>query len=140
RQRQADGAGLVAGAGGGGGGRADLGHAVAFGQGIGSPVVGQEVVDRLFGPEGDGVPAAGKVEHKGEVLLFQLGVGGQHLVVGRHAEHMGGLVLEHQLAQLGGVKVGDDDHRDAEAEGQVDAAGVAVGDEGGHDVEQLLLA
>ena len=59
---------------------------------------------------------------------------------GRHAEHMGGLVLEHQLAQLGGVQVGDDDHRDAQGQGQVDAAGVAVSDEGGHHVEQLLLA
>ena len=140
RQGQAHGAGLVAGAGRGRGGRAHLGHAVALGQGVGGVVAGQKVVHRLFSPQGDGVPAAGKVQHEGEVLLFQLGVGGQHLVVGRHAEHMGGLVLEHQLAQLGGVQVGDDDHRDAQRQGQVDAAGIAVGDEGGHHVQQLLLA
>src|SRR5699024_12534741 len=61
RQGQAHRAGLVAGAGGGGGGRADLGHAVALGQGVGGVVVGQKVVHRLFGPEEADVSAASEV-------------------------------------------------------------------------------
>ena len=49
-----------------------------------------------------------------------------------------GLVLQHQTAQLGRVQVGDDDDREAQHQRQMDAAGIAVGDEGGHDVHELL--
>ena len=82
--------------------------------------------------------AGGVVEDEGEVLIPQLGVSGQLLVVGGHAEHMLGLVLEHQTAQLGRVEVGDDDDREAQHQRQMDAAGVAVGNEGGHDIHELL--
>ena len=58
--------------------------------------------------------------------------------MGGHAEHMLGLVLQHQTAQLGRVQVGDDDDREAQHQGQMDAAGKAVGDKGGHHVHQLL--
>ena len=36
----------------------------------------------------------------------------------------------HQTAQLGRVEVGEDDDREAQHQRQMDAAGVAVGDEG----------
>ena len=98
----------------------------------------QKIVDGLLGPPGEGVAAGGVVQNEGEVLIPQLGVCGQLLIVGRHAEHMLGLVLQHQAAQLGWVEVGDDDDREAQHQRQMDAAGVAVGDEGGHDVHELL--
>ena len=99
---------------------------------------GEEVVDGLLCAPGDGIAAGGVVQNEGEVLIPQLGVCGQLLIVGRHAEHMLGLVLQHQAAQLGRVEVGDDDDREAQHQRQMDAAGVAVGDEGGHDVHELL--
>ena len=51
-----------------------------------------------------------------------------------------GLMLQHQTAQLGGVQIGDDEHRQTQRQGQVYAAGIAVGDKGGHNVHQLLPA
>ena len=99
---------------------------------------GEEVVDGLLCAPGDGIAAGGVVQNEGEVLIPQLGVCGQLLIVGRHAEHMLGLVLQHQTAQLGRVEVGDDDDREAQHQRQMDAAGKAVGDKGGHHVHQLL--
>ena len=99
---------------------------------------GQEVVDRLFGTPGDGIAARGIVADEGEILVLQLGVNSQLLVVGGHAEHVFGLVLPDQAAQLIGVEVGDDDHLDAQRQRQMYAAGKAVGNEGGHDVQQGL--
>ena len=58
--------------------------------------------------------------------------------MGRHAEHVLRLVLPDQAAQLIGVEVGDDDHLDAQRQRQMYAAGKAVGNEGGHDVHELL--
>ena len=98
----------------------------------------QKIVDGLLGPPGEGVAAGGVVDDERKVLVPQLGVRGKLLIVGRHAEHMLGLVLQHQTAQLGRVEVGDDDDREAQHQRQMDAAGVAVGDEGGHDVHELL--
>ena len=98
----------------------------------------QKIVDGLLGPPGEGVAAGGVVDDERKVLVPQLGVRSQLLVVGGHAEHMLGLVLQHQTAQLGRVQVGDDDDREAQHQGQMDAAGKAVGDKGGHHVHQLL--
>ena len=136
--RDADAAGLVVCAGSYGSGRGHFSHAVAFGNGVSGPVGSQKIVDGLLGPPGEGVAAGGVVQNEGEVLIPQLGVSGQLLIVGRHAEHMLGLVLQHQAAQLGRVEVGDDDDREAQHQRQMDTAGVAVGDEGGHDVHELL--
>jgi len=58
--------------------------------------------------------------------------------VGWHAVHVLGLVLPDQAAQLIGVEVGDDDHLDAKRQRQMYAAGKAVGNERGHDVQQGL--
>ena len=79
---------------------------------------GQEVVDRLFGTPGNGIAARGIVADEGEILVLQLGVNSQLLVVGGHAEHVFGLVLPDQAAQLIGVEVGDDDHLDASVSGR----------------------
>ena len=136
--RDADAAQLVVRAGGDGGSGGHLGHAVALGDRIADAMGGEEVVDGLLCAPGDGVAAGGVVEDEGEILIPQLGVSGQLLVVGGHAEHMLGLVLQHQTAQLGRVEIGDDDDREAQHQRQMDAAGVAVGDEGGHDVHELL--
>ena len=131
-------AGLVVQPGGHRGCRGHFSHAVALGNGVPGPVGSQKIVDGLLGPPGEGVAAGGVVQNEGEVLIPQLGVCGQLLIVGRHAEHMLWLVLQHQTAQLGRVEVGDDDDREAQHQRQMDAAGVAVGDEGGHDVHELL--
>ena len=136
--RDADAAQLVVRAGGDGGSGGHLGHAVALGDRVADAMGGEEVVDGLLCAPGDGIAAGGVVQNEGEILIPQLGVSGQLLVVGGHAEHMLGLVLEHQTAQLGRVEVGDDDDREAQHQRQMDAAGVAVGDEGGHDVHELL--
>ena len=136
--RDADAAQLVVRAGGDGGSGGHLGHAVALCYRIADAMGGEEVVDGLLCAPGDGIAAGGVVQNEGEVLIPQLGVCGQLLIVGRHAEHMLGLVLQHQAAQLGRVEVGDDDDREAQHQRQMDAAGVAVGDEGGHDVHELL--
>ena len=77
-----------------------LGHAVALGDGEFHIVSGQEVVDRLFGTPGNGIAARGIVADEGEILVLQLGVNSQLLVVGGHAEHVLGLVLPDQAAQL----------------------------------------
>ena len=90
----------------------------------------QKIVDGLLGPR-EGVAAGGVVDDERKVLVPQLGVRGKLLVVGGHAEHMLGLVLQHRTAQLGRVQVGDDDDREAQHQGQMDAAGKAVGDKGG---------
>ena len=58
--------------------------------------------------------------------------------MGGHTKHELGLVLQHQAAQLGGVKVGDDGHLEAQGQGQMDAAGKAVGNKGRHDVHKGL--
>ena len=134
----ADAAGLVVQPGGHRGCRGHFSHAVALGNGVPGPVGSQKIVDGLLGPPGEGVAAGGVVDDERKVLVPQLGVCGQLLIVGRHAEHMLGLVLQHQTAQLGRVEVGDDDDREAQHQRQMDAAGVAVGDEGGHHVHQLL--
>ena len=136
--RDANAAGLVVCAGSHGSGRGYLGHAVALCHRVADAMGGEEVVDGLLCAPGDGVAAGGVVQNEGEILIPQLGVSGQLLVVGGHAEHMLGLVLQHQTAQLGRVEVGDDDDREAQHQRQMDAAGVAVGDEGGHDVHELL--
>ena len=112
--------------------------AVALGDRVADAMGSEEVVDGLLCAPGDGIAAGGVVEDEGEVLIPQFGVCGQLLIVGRHAEHMLGLVLQHQTAQLGRVEVGDDDDREAQHQRQMDAAGVAVGDEGGHDIHELL--
>ena len=131
-------AGLVVQPGGHRGCRGHFSHAVALGNGVPGPVGSQKIVDGLLGPPGEGVAAGGVVDDERKVLVPQLGVCGQLLVVGGHAEHMLGLVLQHQTAQLGRVQVGDDDDREAQHQGQMDAAGKAVGDKGGHHVHQLL--
>ena len=131
-------AGLVHSSGGHGGGGGDLRHAVALGHGILHVVGLQELVDGLLCAQRDGVAARCVVADEGEVLLLQLGVGGNLLVVGRHAEHVLGPVLQEQAAQLGRVEVGDDDHLQAQHQRQMHAAGIAVGDEGGHNVHQGL--
>ena len=131
-------AGLVVQPGGHRGCRGHFRHAVALGNGVPGPVGSQKIVDGLLGPPGEGVAAGGVVDDERKVLVPQLGVRGKLLVVGGHAEHMLGLVLQHQTAQLGRVQVGDDDDREAQHQGQMDAAGKAVGDKGGHHVHQLL--
>ena len=131
-------AGLVVQPGGHRGCRGHFSHAVALGNGVPGPVGSQKIVDGLLGPPGEGVAAGGVVGDERKVLVPQLGVCGQLLVVGGHAEHMLGLVLQHQTAQLGRVEIRDDDDREAQHQGQMDAAGKAVGDKGGHHVHQLL--
>ena len=60
--------------------------------------------------------------------------------MGRNAEHVLGLVLPDQCAQLVGVQIGDDDDVQAHDQRHVHAAGIAVGNERRHDVHQLLAA
>ena len=98
----------------------------------------KEVVHRLFCADGDGIAAGGVVADEGQILVFQLGVSGHLLVVGRHTEHVFGLVLQQKAAELGGVQVRDDDDLQPQGQRHVDAAGVAIGDEGGHDVHERL--
>ena len=57
-----------------------------------------------------------------------------------NAEHVLGLVLPDQRAQLVGVQIGDDDDVQAHDQRHVHAAGIAVGNERRHDVHQLLAA
>ena len=58
--------------------------------------------------------------------------------MGGHTEHVLRLILQYQTAQLGGVRIGDNDHLDAQGQGQMDAAGKAIGNKGGHDVHKGL--
>ena len=127
-------AGLGDGAGGDGGSGGDLRHAVALGKGVLHVVGSKEVVHRLFCADGDRVAAGSVVADEGQILVFQLGVSGHLLVVRRHTEHVFGLVLQQKAAELGGVQIRDDDDLQPQGQRHVDAAGVAIGDEGGHDV------
>ena len=127
-------AGLGDGAGGDGGSGGDLRHAVTLGKGVLHVVGSKEVVHRLFCADGDGIAAGGIVADEGQILVFQLGVSGHLLVMGRHTEHVFGLVLQQKAAELGGVQIRDDDDLQPQGQRHVDAAGVAIGDEGGHDV------
>ena len=98
----------------------------------------EELVDRFLCADGNGVAARRVVADEGKVLILQLGVCGHLLIVGGHTEHVLRLVLPDQAAELGGVKVRDDNDGQAQNQRQMDAARIAVGDEGGHDVHQGL--
>ena len=128
-------AGLCHVAGGDGGSRGYLGHAVALCQRELHPVGFEELVHRLLRAQREGIASGGVVADEGEVFVFQQRVGGKLLVVGGHAEHVFGLVLPHQCAQLIRVQIGDDDDMQPHDQRHVDAAAVTVGDEGGHDVQ-----
>ena len=123
-------AGLCHVAGGDGGSRGYLGHAVALCQRELHPVGFEELVHRLFRAQREGIASGGVVADEGEVFVFQQRVGGKLLVVGGHAEHVFGLVLPHQCAQLFRVQIGDDDDMQPHDQRHVDAAAVTVGDEG----------
>ena len=133
-------AGLCHVTGGNGSCRGYLGHAVALCQRELHPVGFEELVHRLLRAQREGVAAGGVVADEGEVFVFQQRVGGQLLVVGGHAEHVRGLVLPHQRAQLIRVQIGDDDDVQPHDQRHVDAAAVTVGDEGRHHVQHLLPA
>ena len=139
-QRDAHTAHLVGKAGSSGGSRRNLGHAVALGQAVLHAVSGQEVVHALLGTHRDGVAASSIVADEGQILVLQQQRRGHLLVVGRHAEHVLRLVLPDQGTQLCRVQIGDDNHGKAQHQRQVHAAGVAIGNERGHDVHQLLAA
>ena len=139
-QRDADTADFVDSTGSCGGGRRDLGHAVALCQRELCAVLLQERIDCLLGTHRDGVAAGSIVADEGQILVLQQQRRGHLLVVGRHAEHVLRLVLPDQGTQLFRVQIGDDDHGKAQHQRQVHAAGVAIGNERGHDVHQLLAA
>ena len=128
-------------AGGNGSGRSDFGHAVALGQRILHVVCLQELVHGQLSAQRQRVAASGIVADEGEILLLLEQRRSCHLlVVGRNAEHVLGLVLPDQCAQLVGVQIGDDDDVQAHDQRHVHAAGIAVGNERRHDVHQLLAA
>ena len=133
-------AGLCHVTGGDGGCRGYLGHAVALCQRELHPVGFEEPVHRLLRAQRERIASGGVVADEGEVFVFQQRVGGKLLVVGGHAEHVFGLVLPHQCAQLFRVQIGDDDDMQPHDQRHMDAAAVTVGDEGGHHVQQLLPA
>ena len=134
-------AGLGHVAGSDGSGRGDFGHAVALGQRIFHVVRLQELVHGQLSAQRQRVAAGGIVADEGEVLfLFEQRRSCHLLVVGRNAEHVLGLVLPDQCAQLVGVQIGDDDDMQAHDQRHVHAAGIAVGNERGHDVHQFLAA
>ena len=98
----------------------------------------EKAVHRLLSTHRKRVAAGGVVADEGEVFVFQQRVSSKLLVVGGHAEHVCRLVLPHQCAQLFGVKLGDDDDVQPHDQRHVNAAAVAVGDEGRHDVQKLF--
>ncbi len=99
-------AGLCHVAGGDGGSRGYLGHAVALCQRVLHPVGFEEPVHRLLRAQREGIASGGVVVNEGEVFVLNFRVGGKLLVVGGHAEHMRGLVLDTSAPSLSGSRLG----------------------------------